>query len=381
MELEPLPFRSALIDYQGQAEALLAGHRAGAAWAVEILRRCHPRFLDPEVPWLPQRLEDGAIERADLGPDDARLALARWYDFQDWPALAELVEAVAREESTVFPFESAVEAVVSGDLAALEGWLRRRPGLVRERSTRRTPFDPAVHAATLLHYIGANGVEGRRQRTPANAVAVARALLEAGAEVDALAGFYGSPCTTMSLLASSCHPAQAGVQVELIETLLDFGAAVDGVGETRWKSPLLSALTFGYADAAEALARRGARVDQLAAAAGLGRIDAAVRLLGDADAEERRCALALAAQLGQAEVLRLLLDAGEDPNLYNPEGFHAHSTPLHQAALAGRGTVVTLLLERGARLDIRDKIYRGTPLDWALHAGQSEIADLLRAQA
>jgi hypothetical protein len=48
------------------------------------------------------------------------------------------------------------------------------------------------------------------------------------------------------------------------------------------------------------------------------------------------------------------LDAGEDPNCYNPKGNHAHSTPLHQAALAGHAGVVRLLVERGARLDIKD---------------------------
>ena len=31
----------------------------------------------------------------------------------------------------------------------------------------------AAHRATLLHYIGANGVEGYRQKTPKNAVKVA----------------------------------------------------------------------------------------------------------------------------------------------------------------------------------------------------------------
>jgi ankyrin repeat protein len=51
-----------------------------------------------------------------------------------------------------------------------------------------------------------------------------------------------------------------------------------------------------------------------------------------------------------------LLDAGEDPNRYNPEGTHAHSTPLHQAALAGHKAVVQLLIERGARLDIQDTV-------------------------
>src|SRR5262249_50554689 len=163
------------------------------------------------------------------------------------------------------------------------------------------------HQATLLHYIAANGVEGHRQKTPKNAVEVAKMLLDAGAEADALASMYGGECTTMSMLVSSCHPAQAGVQVALAETLLDYGAAVEGRGAGAWTSPLMTALAFGYSDAGEALVRRGARVDTLAAAAGLGRLDDAVRLLPSAGGEERHRALALAAQHGRAEIVRLLL--------------------------------------------------------------------------
>ena len=59
-------------------------------------------------------------------------------------------------------------------------------------------------------------------------------------------------------------------------------------------------------------------------------------------------------------MVRLLLDAGEDPDRYNPKGNHAHSTPLHQAVLAGHANVVRLLVERGAKLDIKDTIYEGT---------------------
>jgi ankyrin repeat protein len=43
-----------------------------------------------------------------------------------------------------------------------------------------------------------------------------------------------------------------------------------------------------------------------------------------------------------------LLDAGEDPNRYNLEGNHAHSTLLHQAVLTGNEAVVRLLVEHGA---------------------------------
>ena len=141
----------------------------------------------------------------------------------------------------------------------------------------------------------------------------------------------------------------------------------------------MTALAFGYQDAAEALVRRGTRVENIAAAAGLGRLADAAQLLPGADAESRHRALALAAQLGHVEIVRLLLDAGEDPSRYNPEGNHSHSTPLHQAALAGHDAVVRLLVERGARLDILDTIYRGTPLGWAFHGGQTGIEQYLRA--
>src|SRR5207245_2742449 len=179
-------------------------------------------------------------------------------------ALVEHVEAVTRDGSPVFQFESAVEAVITGELATLESLVCENPELVRARSTRVTHFDPPVHRATVLHYVAANGVEGYRQKTPKNAVEVAQTLLKTGAEVDALADMYGGQCTTMSLLVSSCHPAEAGVQVALVDTLLDFGAAIEGRGSAKWGSPLMTALAFGYLSAAEALVKRGAQVDSIA---------------------------------------------------------------------------------------------------------------------
>ena len=235
-----------------------------------------------------------------------------------------------------------------------------------------------MHRATLLHYLAANGVEQYRQKTPPNAGEIARALLQSGAEPDALADMYGVECTTMSMLVSSDHPAKAGLQVALVELLLDFGAAIEGRGTRKWGGPLFTALAYGMSEAAQALAKRGACVD-LPTAAGLGLMDDVGRLLPSTDTEAPHRALALAAQHGHAEIVRLLLDAGEDPNRYNPEGTHAHSTPLHQAALAGHKAVVRLLIERGARLDIQDTVWQGTPLGWAVHGGQAQVAEYLRA--
>ncbi|HEV3331151.1 MAG TPA: ankyrin repeat domain-containing protein [Bryobacteraceae bacterium] len=380
MDWEVVPFRSPLQAYEQHAESLLAGHRAADSAALDLFHRRHPRFLDEKIKWLPKPIPDSEIRDATLSLDDARLTTARYYEFRDWPSLAAYVEAVA-QEGPVFEFESAVEAVVNGGLGALQDALRRNPALVRARSTRVCKFDPPVHRATLLHYVAANGVEGHRQKTPPNAVEIARALLEAGAEPDALADMYGAECTTMSMLVSSSHPARAGLQVPLVELLLDFGADIEGRGTKKWGGPLSTALAFGMNDAAKALVKRGARID-LPAAAGLGLADDAARLLPLADAEARHRSLSLAAQHAQAEMVRLLLDAGEDPNRYNLEGNHAHSTPLHQAVLTGNETVVRLLVERGARLDIRDTIWHGTPLGWALYGGgkaQAAMAACLRS--
>jgi len=381
MDLQALPFDAPLERYAEQATQLLEAHRAGEREALVLFHEKHPRFLDSEVKWLPRRdLTEADIRAASLDLGDARLALARAYDFRDWQALADHAAAVAERGSAAHRFEAAVEAVIRGDLAALEALLRAQPELVRARSTRVTHFDPPVHRATLLHYLGANGVEGHRQKSPANAVEIAKALLVAGAEPDALAGMYGGECTTMSLLVSSTHPAEAGVQVALVDALVDFGAEVEPRGSGKWTSPLSTALVFGYLDAAEALVRRGAAVADLAAAAGLGRGEEVARLLPGSDPASRHRALALAAQLGHADVVRLLLDAGEDPNRYNPEGFHGHGTPLHHAALYGHEAVVRLLVERGARLDMADKLYQATPLGWAEHGGQTELASYLRAR-
>src|ERR1700682_3473994 len=101
------------------------------------------------------------------------------------------------------------------------------------------------------------------------------------------------------MLVSSGHPAKAGLQIALAETLLDFGAALEGAGHGAWASPLMTALAFGYSETAEALARRGARVDTVAAAAGLGFLDDVRRLLPASSAEDRHRAMALSAQHGR----------------------------------------------------------------------------------
>jgi len=357
----PLDIRT-VADYERQAETLLSALKSGDNDAAWRFKWEHPRFGGKTV-------DEVNAATPDLDLDDARLVVAQQQSFETWADLVAFVDAVVKP-GPVATFETAVEAVVSGDLATLQALLREQPDLVRARSSRR-------HHATLLHYTAANGVEGDRQKTPPKAVAITKALLDAGAEADALADMYDHKCTTMSMLVSSAHPADAGLQGALAETLLDHGAALDDGPGSNWQSAIVTALAFGYLDTAKVLARRGARVD-FVAAAGLGRLDEATRLLPQADARSRHAGLAVAAQHGHADVVRLLLDAGEDPSRYNPDGFHSHSTPLHQAVWADHLPVVTLLVERGARLDVRDSVYKATPLGWAIYGERTRIADYLR---
>ena len=378
--MEPLPFDAPLAGYVAQADALYAGWRARDQDAIRIFRSKHPKFLDDKIPWLERRMTDQEVRETPLEADDAKLAVARWYDFADWPRLVEYVEAVSRP-GPVARFEAAVEAVIDGDIPTLRKLLDADPELIRRRSTRVTHFDPPVHGAMLLHYLAANGVEGYRQRSPKNAAEVAAVLLDAGADPDALASLYGGRCTTMALLVSSTPPARAGVQVALVETLIDHGASVTAQGEGNWVSPVETALVFGKHDAAKALVKRGAPVETVAAAAGLGDIETVRRKLPDAIAIDRHRALALAAQLGHTDVVRLLLDEGGDPNRFNPPGTHSHTPPIHQAIAAGHLDVVKLLVERGARLDIKDTIYQGTPLGWAEYCNQPQIAQFIRSRS
>jgi ankyrin repeat protein len=80
---------------------------------------------------------------------------------------------------------------------------------------------------------------------------------------------------------------------------------------------------------------------------------------------------------GDLAIVRRLLAAGADPNAFGP---YAHAA-LHAACIQGKLPMIRLLLSRGARLDLRDREYHGTPLGWAQHFHHPAAARLLRSAA
>ncbi len=275
---------------------------------------------------------------------DAQFVIARSHGFAGWPAFAAHLDALAHAGTETAAFEAAAEAVVRGDEAALQQLLRQHPELIRAQS-------PREHRATLLHYVSANGVEGYRQQSPPNAVRIAELLLAVGADVEAEADVYGGGCTTLGLVATSTPPRQAGVQMPLLQLLLDHGARIEHpnlAGNDH--SAVLACLANGCPEAAAYLAERGARLD-IVAAAGIGRLDVVEELFDETEAAERAGALRYACGYGQLGVARFLLDRGVEPDAHSGDG----ETALFYAVLGGHLAVVRLLLERGARPGMRSQ--------------------------
>lgn len=294
---------------------------------------------------------------------DAQLIVARLHGFASWKKFASHVGELARANSAVSKFEAAADAIVNGEIAKLKRLLRKNPGLVRARSTRQ-------HRSTLLHYVSANGIEDFRQKTPKNIVAITKVLLEAGADLNAESEAYGGGSTTLGLTATSCHPADAGVQIELMQALLDGGARLDQPSAAgNAQSIVKGCFANGQPQAAAFLASRGAPID-LEEAIALGRVDA-VKAYFDSKGKLRRGASRAqlkagflhACGCGRTEMVRFLLDRGVDVRVASRHG----ETGLHWAAYAAHPDVAKILLQRGAAVNAVESAYGGTPLGWALY--------------
>ncbi len=166
-------------------------------------------------------------------------------------------------------------------------------------------------------------------------------LVDAGADVNAESEAYGGRSTTLMLTATSGHPERVGVQIPLMELLLDRGAVMD-VGRS---SDVVVCLRNGRAAAAEFLAAKGARLD-LEGAAGVGALGAVQGFLA------------------------------EDGGLKSPATAQQLADGFGWACEFGRLAVVEFLLSHGARADAALNAENVTPLHWAaLGRSSGDCAD------
>lgn len=259
-------------------------------------------------------------------------------------------------------------AIYTGALDDLASQLSADPGLVTRRSSCGHP--------TLLQLVACEATD------IVDPVGAARLLVESGAET-----WY----PTVS--AAGCN------SVAVLEFLIQSGAPFDR--EDVW-TPLEEALYWANNEAVSMLIDHGAQISSLAAAAGLGHIEALDSLLqGDPlhpDAGPIRSpfpdtvpaelandptsiidhAFVMAANTGQLGATRQLLAAGARVNT-PPPGYHWKGTALHAAIWRGDRQMVAWLLSIGADPTIRDGLAQSDATGWANHHHYPELVPLFDA--
>ena len=283
-------------------------------------------------------------------------------------------------------FHPALKAIRADDVEKFKQLVAADPSLATSRSTRSHP--------TLLQAVVLDG------KGKPNNVAMAQVLIDAGAELNE------------PLIAASSIDNLA-----VAELLLDHGAAIDGTG--GW-TPLEEALYWNNRNVLALLLERGAKVQNLRTAAGLGRTDLIESYFnadgslkpeagkinwpwGDLDviaasnhpakgkqslldrvnawSQDRQGivnnAFVYACMHGHIDAAKLLLDRGAEINAI-PGGFDYAGTGLHYAALNGHRPMVEFLLAHGADRSIKDTKVNSTASGWADYGGHPELRDLLR---
>jgi hypothetical protein len=275
-------------------------------------------------------------------------------------------------------FRQAVAAIDAGDVAALEGLLAAHPSLVRHRLTAPGAWlrdqvgdalDGFFRHPYLLWFVAEDPV--RNGKLPENIAAVAQTII-AAANREGADSLQEQLDYAMRLVCWSWIARNCGVQLRLIDTLLDAGASPDGRGvyEGRFGTHSDSAIYNNNFAAAEHLLDRGAP-PTLATALCLGRWTEAEPLARTASLRERQDAFVQAAMTGNAEALRRLLALGMAPTTVSQQN-QSHATALHHAVWSGSLEAVQVLVESGADLTRRDTLYDATPLGWAEYGDRTQ---------
>lgn len=324
-------------DWAGET-ALHAAARFGPLALVELLLRHNA------LEWQPDAKHRSPLQAAHSGKAVERDAI---------------IELLHRPVIRDAAFRQAVTLLHGGNADGLARLLDAEPRLLHERilepdcyriATRQQYFrDPK-----LFWFIAGNPT--LVEKLPRNMTTMAADMIARGVAQDDLD-------YTLELLMTSSEARDQGLQDELMALLLRAGAHA---------APRAIEMTLGHREHAPVLALLHAGLALNAPiAAALGRLDQLPALLRIATPEAVQQAFGLAVINRQNEAAKLALAAGADVNGFLP--VHSHSTALHQAAIDENIELMALLLQHGARREIRDTLWDATPLDWANH-GKHERA-------
>ena len=141
------------------------------------------------------------IKANSFGFEDARTTIACQYGYKSLNQVKDLGLNVV--------FETAVDLLLDGSMEALKSFIISYPDL----TTMASQFG---HNATLLHYLGNNGVELYRQVVPGQFIDRFQLLMDAGSDIDAKMNVYDGEFTFIELFDTSIHPKDAGIHREFM---------------------------------------------------------------------------------------------------------------------------------------------------------------------
>jgi ankyrin repeat protein/beta-lactamase regulating signal transducer with metallopeptidase domain len=184
---------------------------------------------------------------------------------------------------------------------------------------------------------------------------------------------------------TALHRAAIGGEVEEVASLIDDGADVNVPQATFQGTPLQYAAAGGKTEVVELLLSSGASIDSIDSAgrtplmwaADQGRTEIVKLLLknkADVNAETKTgwTAFRYAVQSGQTDMVKLFKGKVSFDQL-DKEGFAL----LHRMASGGHAKSVQVLIDAGADVNVRQKTYQGTPLQYAANQGHAEVVKIL----
>jgi ankyrin repeat protein len=271
-----------------------------------------------------------------------------WFLFLVCTSACEQTPESARKElghlGVAYTPEAFITSLTNNDLVTVQLFLQA--GM--DPNTTSAQGIPALLIATM-------NCDGKLREDKKAHTDIAKALIVHGANVNVVHELhppqlvpFGSKRWTPLTLATrlECH--------DLMQQLLQHGAAVNGRDESG-RTALIDAASRGQAEAVRMLLDAGADVE------------AKTKI-------EKKTALLLAADQGHVKIVQMLIGNRSNVNARDGNG----KTALIIAAARGHTDIVQLLLEKGADVIAKDQ-FENTALRNAEKYGGPEVTELLRS--